>query len=93
MGFGKSTIFLAIVEYVRVAQSRRGRQVTAYPALIVGPGVVTGVENWPKEIAEVIPGAASKVITIGAKPAPKTVKVGAWLRQQFVSQSSNAATN
>ena len=84
----KSTIFLAIVEYVRVAQSRRGRQVTAYPALIVGPGVVTGAENWPKEIAEVIPGAASKVITIGAKPAPKPVKVGAWLRQQFVSHVS-----
>ena len=50
--------------------------------------MVTGAENWPKEIAEVIPGAASKVITIGAKPAPKPVKVGAWLRQQFVSHVS-----
>ena len=88
MGSGKSTIFLAIVEYVRVAQSRRGRQATAYPALIVGPGVVTGAENWPKEIAEVIPGAASKVITIGAKPLPKPVKIGEWLRQQFVSRAS-----
>ena len=85
MGSGKSTCFLAIAEYVRAAQAHAGRQATAYPALIVGPGVVTGAENWPKEITEVIPGAASKVITIGAKPLPRAVKIGEWLRRQFIS--------
>lgn len=92
MGSGKSTIFLAIAEYVRAAQARRGGRAGAYPALIVAPGVVTGTENWPKEIAEVIPGAASRVITIGAKPLPKPVKVGEWLRSQFASNPQPRTT-
>jgi hypothetical protein len=40
---------------------------------------VTGKENWPKEILEVTPGATSRVITVGAKPLPKAMKIGLWL--------------
>ena len=50
MGAGKSTIALAVAEYLRVAQERRGQKPLAFPGLIVGPGIVTGAENWPKEI-------------------------------------------
>src|ERR1041384_3003369 len=50
-----------------------------YPALVVGPAIVTGDENWPKEIREVIPQAQGRVITVGVKPLPKPVKVGQWL--------------
>lgn len=85
MGGGKSTIALAVAEYLRIAQERRGQISRAFPALIVGPGMVTGEENWPKEIAGVISGAASRIITIGAKPLPKAVKIGEWVRSLFVS--------
>ncbi len=50
-----------------------------YPVLIAGPGVVTGEENWPKEIAETIPGAHSRVVTAGVRPFPKPEKIGRWL--------------
>ena len=63
-------MFLAIARCARRTSRITVGQATAYPALIVGPGVVTGAENWPKEITDVIPGAASKVITIGASPCP-----------------------
>ncbi len=76
MGAGKSTIALAVAEYLRVAQERRGRKPLAFPGLIVGPGIVTGAENWPKEIAGVISGATGRVITIGAKPAAEGVEGG-----------------
>jgi rubredoxin len=81
MGSGKSTILLGVAEYLRhvqVAQSGRAKR-SPYPALIVGPGIVTGQENWPKEIREVIPGAESRVINVGVKPAPKPVRIGQWL--------------
>jgi hypothetical protein len=80
-----TTIGLSITEYLRYALTRNGGHRSPYPGLIAGPGVVTGAENWPKEIAEVIPGATNKVITIGAKPLPKAMKVGLWLRSLFVS--------
>ncbi len=85
MGSGKTSIGLAIAEYIRVVNVRHGGRQTAYPALVAGPGVVTGAENWPKEIAEVIPGATSRVITIGAKPLPKAIKISHWLRSLFIS--------
>ncbi len=85
MGTGKSTIALAVAEYLRVARERRGQRSLAYPGLIVGPGIVTGAENWPKEIVGVVPGAVGRVITIGAKPSPKALKVGDWVRRLFVS--------
>ncbi|HEY4722880.1 MAG TPA: DUF6094 domain-containing protein, partial [Anaerolineae bacterium] len=87
MGAGKSSCGLGIAEYLRVSLARYGGKRSAYPGLIAGPGVVTGAENWPKEIAEVIPGATSKVITIGAKPLPKAVKIGHWLRSLFISNN------
>ena len=85
MASGKTTIGLAIAEYLRIALARCSPRRSAYPGLIAGPGVVTGAENWPKEIAEVIPGATNKVITIGAKPLPKAMKIGHWLRSLFIS--------
>ncbi|MFH1632802.1 MAG: hypothetical protein ABIG63_02175, partial [Chloroflexota bacterium] len=33
---------LAVVEYLRTAMQRRKSTRSAYPALVVGPGVVTG---------------------------------------------------
>jgi hypothetical protein len=78
---------LAIAEYLRVALNRNGRQQSAYPGIVVGPGVVTGAENWPKEINEVIPNAASRVITIGAKPQAKAIKIGDWLRELMQTSS------
>lgn len=68
-----------MAEYIHTAQMR-GEKKSAYPALVVGPGIVTGKENWPKEIPEVTPGAESRVITVGAKPLPKAMKIGAWLK-------------
>ena len=52
---------------------------SSYPVLIAGPGVVTGEENWPKEIAETIPGAQCRVVTAGVRPLPKPEKIGHWL--------------
>src|SRR6185295_8770713 len=52
-----------------------------YPVLVVGPGIVTGQENWPKEIVEVTPGATSRVIQIAARPLPKPAKIGEWLKR------------
>ncbi len=80
MGSGKTTCGIAIAEYLRVSDARRGKAQTAYPALVVGPGIVTGAENWPKEIPEVTPGAAGRVVVVGAKPLPKPIKIGAYLK-------------
>lgn len=82
MASGKTTILLAVMEYLyRAAVARKGKQSKSpYPALVVGPGIVTGQENWPKEIREVIPTAESRTITVGVKPLPKPVKIGAWLQ-------------
>ena len=82
IGAGKTTIGIAIAEYLHTTQARENRD-SAYPALVVGPGIVTGKENWPKEIPEVIPGANSRVITIGARPLPKPVKIGVWLKGEI----------
>jgi hypothetical protein len=83
MGGGKTTIGIAIAEYLRVALGRRGRR-GAYPAMVVGPGIVTGKENWPKEIPEVVPGATSRVVTLGARPLPKPARITAWLRTRGI---------
>ena len=81
MGSGKTTILLAVLEYLHQAQvTRQGKPKSSpYPGLVVGPGIVTGQENWPKEIHEVIPGAESRVINVGVKPLPKAVKIEQWL--------------
>lgn len=83
MASGKSRIGLAIAEYLRVVSERKARNAKhgPYPALIIGPGIVTGDENWPKEIKDTIPDADSRVITIGVKPVPKPVKLGQYLQQ------------
>ncbi|HNT24194.1 MAG TPA: helicase-related protein [Anaerolineales bacterium] len=86
---GKTTISIAIAEYLRAALERRGAGRSPYPGLVVGPGVVTGQENWPKEIREVTPGATGKVITIGVKPLPKTIKIGEWLKRQNLNLDEN----
>ncbi len=75
-----TSVGIAIAEYLRVAVERKGKT-GAYPALVVGPGIVTGKENWPKEIAEVTPGADSRVLTAGVKPLPKPMKIGDWLKE------------
>jgi hypothetical protein len=83
MGSGKTTVLLAVLEYlyhalvIRKAQKAK----SPYPGLVVGPGIVTGQENWPKEIREVIPTADSRVITVGVKPLPKPKKLGEWLTE------------
>ena len=55
------------------------------PAMVVGPGIVTGKENWPKEIPEVVPGATSRVVTLGARPLPKPARITAWLRARGIA--------
>jgi hypothetical protein len=81
MGAGKTTILLGVSEYLcRATVARNGRGAhSPYPGLVVGPGIVTGQENWPKEIREVIPDADSRVVTVGAKPLPKPARIGHWL--------------
>jgi hypothetical protein len=76
---GKTSVGIAVAEYIRTAQTRKGQDETAYPALVVGPGIVTGAENWPKEIIEVTPGAAARVVAVGARPLPKPAKIGRYL--------------
>lgn len=83
MGSGKTTISIAIAEYLRSADERRNPLQTVYPAMVVGPGIVTGKENWPKEIPEVIPGAEGRVVAIGARPLPKPAKVGTYVCEQL----------
>jgi hypothetical protein len=41
MGSGKTTVGIAVAEYLRAYQQRQGQDETAYPALVVGPGVVS----------------------------------------------------
>ena len=77
---GRSSIALAVAEYLNVAHTRNGSRKSAYPVLIVGPGIVTGDENWPKEIREVIPGAVSRIVDIAARPLPKPARVKDWAK-------------
>jgi len=79
MGSGKSTVALGVAEYLTTNFERHGSTKTAYPILIVGPGIVTGDQNWPKETREVVPGATPKVIESAARPVPKPAKVVEWL--------------
>jgi hypothetical protein len=85
MGAGKTTILLGMSEYLfQAIVARKGKQTRSptkspYPGLVVGPGIVTGQENWPKEIREVVPNADSRVVTVGAKPLPKPARIGQWL--------------
>jgi len=78
MGSGKTTIGISIAEYLSAAKTRKNKA-PVYPVLVVGPGIVTGKENWPKEIPEVIPGAKARVIEVGAKAAPRPMKIGQYL--------------
>jgi len=82
MASGKTTILLAVIEYLYhalvVRQGKRAK--SPYPAIVVGPGIVTGQENWPKEIREVVPNTDSRTITVGVKPAPRPAKIGHWLK-------------
>jgi len=80
----KTTIALAVAEYITRAKQRAGSQKSAYPVLVVGPGIVTGDQNWPKETREVVPGAQAKVIETAARPVPKPAKIGKWLESQGV---------
>jgi len=81
---GKTTKSLAVVEYLRTVMQRRNSSKSAYPALVVGPGVVTGNDNWPKEIREVIPGAKAKVIDAAVRPVPKPAKVKDWAKSMGI---------
>jgi hypothetical protein len=80
MGLGKTTISLAVVEYLQAALERKGSRKSAYPALVIGPGIVTGDEKWPKEIREVIPGATSRVIDATVRPVPKPARISDWTK-------------
>ena len=84
MGSGKSCTALAVAEYLEAALARKGAHRSAYPVLVVGPGVVTGDQNWPKETREVVPGAVPKVIESAARPLPKPTKVVEWLKAQGI---------
>lgn len=86
MASGKSKIGLAVVEYIHAALQRRVpakaglAKRSPYPVFIIGPAIVTNPDNWPKEIAETIPGAASRVIECGARAVPKSARLGDWLQ-------------
>ncbi len=80
MGAGKTTIALAVAEYLQTELERRRSTKSAYPVLVVGPGIVTGEENWPKEVREVIPGAVARVVEIAARPLPKPARVKDWAK-------------
>jgi hypothetical protein len=75
----KSSISLGVAEYLTSSFAKNGSTKTAYPLLVVGPGIVTGDQNWPKEAREVVPGAAPKAIETAARPVPKPAKVADWL--------------
>jgi len=77
---GKTTVGISIAEYIAAADARKDRRQTPYPALVVGPGVVTGKENWPKEIPEVTPGALGRVVDVSVKALAKPARIGAYLR-------------
>jgi hypothetical protein len=79
MGAGKSSVALAVAEYLSARLARNGSTKTAYPMLVVGPGIVTGDQNWPKEVREVVPGAMARVIETAARPLPKPAKLKEWL--------------
>lgn len=81
MGSGKTSVAIAIAEYLQTALGQRhaSSKRSPYPVLVAGPGIVTGEENWPKEIPDVTPGAEGRVITVGVKPLPKPEKIGRWL--------------
>jgi hypothetical protein len=79
MGAGKSSVALAVAEYLTVRLDRNGSNRSAWPMLVVGPGIVTGDQNWPKEVREVVPGAKAKVIECAARPLPKPAKLKDWL--------------
>lgn len=81
MGSGKTTMGIATSEYLLQAQRRHGSRVSPFPALVVGPGIVTGKENWPKEIREVLPESDSRVIQVGARPHPKPMRIGEYLKK------------
>lgn len=91
MGSGKSTISLAVAEYLTKAYAHNRSEKTAYPILVVGPGIVTGDQNWPKETREVIPGAVSRVIETAARPVPKPAKVIDWLKEQNIHITDEGA--
>ncbi len=96
MGAGKTTILLGTAEYLQQATLARKQPAhhalkkSPYPALVVGPGIVTGPENWPKEIREVVPNSDSRVITSGAKPLPKPAKIGSWLQDLGITFDDEA---
>jgi hypothetical protein len=82
MGSGKTTISIAVAEYLETAFRRKGSKKSPYPVLVMGPGIVTGKKNWLKEVPDVIPGSQAQVIDIGARPAARPMKIGhylAWL--------------
>ncbi|MEA3350924.1 MAG: DUF6094 domain-containing protein, partial [Chloroflexota bacterium] len=81
MGSGKTTMSLATLEYLRAAQERRGSSQSPYPALVVGPGIVTADVNWPKETREVIPGAQATIIDATIKPLSKPAKIKDWAKE------------
>ena len=98
MGSGKTTISIAVAEYLDAAFRMRGSQKSPYPVLVMGPGIVTGKENWQKEVPEVTPGAKGQVIDIGAKPVAKPMKIGDYLewlgmaldQDEFMGKSAQA---
>jgi hypothetical protein len=59
--------------------------------LVVGPGIVTGSQNWPKEVREVIPGAEPRVIEAAARPLPKPAKIVDWLKAIDVTLADETA--
>ncbi len=91
MGAGKSCMSLAVAEYITAAKAHKGSQKSAYPLLVVAPGVATGEQNWPKETREVIPGGTPKVIEAAARPLPKPAKVVDWLKTIGVHINSQDA--
>jgi Uncharacterised methyltransferase family (DUF6094)/Helicase conserved C-terminal domain len=80
MGSGKTTISIAVADYLETAFRRmKGSKKSPYPVLVMGPGIVTGKKNWLKEVPDVIPGAQAQVVTIGAKPVARPMKIGNYL--------------
>ena len=89
MAFGKTRTSMAAIERVEAGLRRRGARRSAYPVMVVGPGVVTGRENWPNEIEETVPGAAQRVIETAARPVPKPAKLVDWARAKGIVFPNN----
>ncbi len=81
MGGGKTGMGLGMVDLLHEHGLRKGKDATAYPALVAAPGMVTSDDaNWVLETPQIVPGAAAKTCRIAARPLPKPAKICEWIK-------------